>query len=177
MGFKVRTEHSSSWWRSQHLPQQQLLGFGAVLLLIWDSLKSRSPRLCFWTLTILLFKRERTQRETDHAKVVFLSLAVSAQAFKLDISPQDKTMAQIGDILSLTCSTTGCETPSFSWRTQMDSPLHGRVRTEGSKSVLIMDAVSFENEHSYLCTATCGSKKLERGIQVDVYCKFYLDVA
>ncbi|XP_027251378.1 vascular cell adhesion protein 1 isoform X3 [Cricetulus griseus] len=103
------------------------------------------------------------------ASTVLWILFAASQAFKLDISPQDKTMAQIGDILSLTCSTTGCETPSFSWRTQMDSPLHGRVRTEGSKSVLIMDAVSFENEHSYLCTATCGSKKLERGIQVDVY--------
>lgn len=71
--------------------------------------------------------------------------------------------------MSLTCSTTGCESPSFSWRTQIDSPLNGKVRTEGTKSILTMDPVSFENEHSYLCTATCGPEKLERGIQVDIY--------
>lgn len=80
-------------------------------------------------------------------------------------------VAQIGDSVSLTCTTTGCESPSFSWRTQIDSPLNGKVKTEGSKSILTMDPVSFENEHAYLCTATCGSGKLERGIQVDVYCK------
>lgn len=103
------------------------------------------------------------------ALTVLWILFAASQAFKLDISPQDKTIAHIGDYLSLTCNTTGCESPSFSWRTQIDSPLHGKPRTEGSKSVLIMDAVSFDNEHSYLCTATCGSEKRERGIQVDVY--------
>ncbi|CAH6789132.1 Vcam1 [Phodopus roborovskii] len=103
------------------------------------------------------------------ASMVLWILFAASQAFKLDISPQDKMIAQIGDSLSLTCNTTGCESPSFSWRTQIDSPLHGRTKIEGSKSVLIMDAVSSENEHSYLCTATCGSQKLEREIQVNVY--------
>lgn len=100
--------------------------------------------------------------------VLWILFAVS-QAFKIEISPEYKTLAQIGDSMLLTCSTTGCESPSFSWRTQIDSPLNGKVKTEGAKSVLTMDPVSFENEHSYLCTATCNSGKLERGIQVDIY--------
>ncbi|XP_055484284.1 vascular cell adhesion protein 1 isoform X2 [Psammomys obesus] len=96
-------------------------------------------------------------------------LFAASQAFKVEISPEYRTIAQLGDSMSLTCSTTGCESPSFSWRTQIDSPLNGKVRTEGTKSILTMDPVSFENEHSYLCTAACGSEKLERGIQVDIY--------
>ncbi|XP_028613189.1 vascular cell adhesion protein 1 [Grammomys surdaster] len=100
--------------------------------------------------------------------VLWILFAVS-QAFKIEVSPEHRTIAQIGDSMSLTCSTTGCEPPSFSWRTQIDSPLNGKVRTEGAKSILTMDPVSFENEHSYLCTATCGTGKLERGIRVDIY--------
>nr|BAE37132.1 unnamed protein product [Mus musculus] len=100
--------------------------------------------------------------------VLWILFAVS-QAFKIEISPEYKTIAQIGDSMALTCSTTGCESPLFSWRTQIDSPLNAKVRTEGSKSVLTMEPVSFENEHSYLCTATCGSGKLERSIHVDIY--------
>ncbi|XP_052035348.1 vascular cell adhesion protein 1 [Apodemus sylvaticus] len=103
------------------------------------------------------------------ASTVLWILFAASQAFKIEISPEYRTIAQIGDSMSLTCSTTGCEAPSFSWRTQIDSPLSGKVKTEGAKSVLTMDPVSFENEHSYLCTATCGSGKLERGIQVDIY--------
>lgn len=93
----------------------------------------------------------------------------ATQAFKIETSPEFRTLAQIGDSVSLTCSTTGCESPSFSWRTQIDSPLSAKVRHEGTKSTLTMDPVSFENEHSYLCTATCGSRKLEKEIQVDIY--------
>ncbi|XP_034357208.1 vascular cell adhesion protein 1 [Arvicanthis niloticus] len=96
-------------------------------------------------------------------------LFAASQAFKIEISPEYRTIAQIGDSMSLTCSTTDCESPLFSWRTQIDSPLNGKVKTEGAKSILTMDPVSFENEHSYLCTATCGSGKLERGIRVDIY--------
>ncbi|XP_031231116.1 vascular cell adhesion protein 1 [Mastomys coucha] len=103
------------------------------------------------------------------ASLVLGILFAVSQAFKVEISPEHSTIAQIGDSMALTCSTTGCESPSFSWRTQIDSPLNGKVRTEGAKSILTMDPVSFENEHSYLCTATCGSGKLERGIQVDIY--------
>lgn len=73
----------------------------------------------------------------------------------------------------LTCGVTGCESPSFSWRTQIDSPLSGQVKTEGSKSMLTLSPVSFENEHSYLCTVTCGRKKLEKRISVDLYCKCF----
>uniref|UniRef100_A0A8C8W522 Vascular cell adhesion molecule 1 n=1 Tax=Peromyscus maniculatus bairdii TaxID=230844 RepID=A0A8C8W522_PERMB len=103
------------------------------------------------------------------ASAVLWILFAASQAFNLEISPEYRMVAQIGDSVSLTCTTTGCESPSFSWRTQIDSPLNGKVKTEGSKSILTMDPVSFENEHAYLCTATCGSGKLERGIQVDVY--------
>ncbi|KAM5256377.1 vascular cell adhesion protein 1 [Ctenodactylus gundi] len=104
---------------------------------------------------------------------VFFSLslffAFAAQAFEIEISPEFRTLAQIGDSVSLTCSSTGCESPSFSWRTQIDSPLNGKVRNEATTSTLTMDPVSFGNEHSYLCTAICGARKMEKGIQVDIY--------
>lgn len=103
------------------------------------------------------------------ASAVLWIVFTASQAFKMEISPEDRIFAQIGDSVSLTCSTTGCESPSFSWRTQIDSPLNGKVRNEGTKSTLTMDPVSFGNEHSYLCTATCGSGKLEKGIQVEIY--------
>lgn len=105
-------------------------------------------------------------------KVCFPFFVFTAQAFKIEIFPESKIVAQIGDSVSLTCSTTGCEPPSFSWRTQIDSPLNGKVRNEGANSTLIMDPISFENEHSYLCTATCGSRKLEKGNQVEIYCEY-----
>ncbi|XP_022352845.1 vascular cell adhesion protein 1 isoform X3 [Enhydra lutris kenyoni] len=102
------------------------------------------------------------------SNVLWMVFAVS-QAFKMEIFPEHRVIAQIGDVISLTCSTTGCEPPSFSWRTQIDSPLNGKVRNEGNSSTLTMDPVSFNNEHAYVCTATCGSKKLEKGIQVEIY--------
>lgn len=91
----------------------------------------------------------------------------------MEIFPEHRVIAQIGDVISLTCRTTGCEPPSFSWRTQIDSPLNGKVRNEGNNSTLTMDPVSFNNEHAYVCTATCGSKKLEKGIQVEIYCEYF----
>ncbi|XP_066209011.1 vascular cell adhesion protein 1 [Saccopteryx leptura] len=93
-------------------------------------------------------------------------------AFKLEMVPEDRVVAQIGSSVSLTCSTRGCESPAFSWRTLTDSPLNGRVRSEGTSSTLTMDPVSFENEHSYLCTATCRSEKVEKAekrIEVHIY--------
>ncbi|XP_036199966.1 vascular cell adhesion protein 1 isoform X2 [Myotis myotis] len=93
----------------------------------------------------------------------------ASQAFKIEISPGSPVMAQIGASVSLTCRASGCEAPAFSWRTQIDSPLNGKVRSAGSTSTLTMDPVSFENEHSYLCTATCGVRKAERSIEVQVY--------
>uniref|UniRef100_A0A8C0DQX7 Ig-like domain-containing protein n=1 Tax=Balaenoptera musculus TaxID=9771 RepID=A0A8C0DQX7_BALMU len=92
-----------------------------------------------------------------------------AQAFKINIFPESKIIAQIGDSISLTCSTTGCESPSFSWRTQIDSPLNGKVRNEGTESTLTMDPVSLGNEHYYLCTVICEFQKLEEGILVEIY--------
>ncbi|XP_011847926.1 PREDICTED: vascular cell adhesion protein 1 isoform X4 [Mandrillus leucophaeus] len=102
------------------------------------------------------------------SNILWIMFAAS-QAFKIETTPESKSLAQIGDSVSLTCSTTGCESPSFSWRTQIDSPLNGKVRNEGTTSTLTMNPVSFGNEHSYLCTATCGSRKLEKGIQVEIY--------
>ncbi|XP_037682462.1 vascular cell adhesion protein 1 [Choloepus didactylus] len=98
-----------------------------------------------------------------------LWMVLAAQDFKVEISPESRIVTQIGDSVSLTCSTMGCDAPSFSWRTQIDSPLNGKVRSEGTKSTLTMSPVSFENEHSYLCTATCNSRPLEKGIQVEIY--------
>lgn len=109
----------------------------------------------------------------DEPGQVCLPLASTAQAFKIEISPDAPVMAAIGTSVSLTCRARGCDAPvAFSWRTQIDSPLNGKVQSDGSMSKLTMDPVSFENEHSYLCTATCGSRKAERGIQVHVYCEY-----
>ena len=91
--------------------------------------------------------------------------------FTVEISPGPQIAAQVGDSVVLTCDVRDCESPSFSWRTQIDSPLNGKVRREGSKSTLTLSPVSFENEHFYLCTVICGQKKLEKGIQVELYCK------
>ncbi|XP_012371420.1 vascular cell adhesion protein 1 [Octodon degus] len=101
-------------------------------------------------------------------KILWTVFAVS-QAFRIETSPESRTLAQIGDSVSLTCSSMDCEAPSFSWRTQIDSPLNAKVRTEGARSTLTMDPVGFENEHSYLCTATCGPQKQEKGVRVDIY--------
>lgn len=100
--------------------------------------------------------------------LLWMVFAVS-QAFKIEISPGSPVMAQIGASVSLMCRAMDCEAPAFSWRTQIDSPLNGKVQSVGSMSTLTMDPVSFENEHSYLCTATCGVRKAERSIDVQVY--------
>uniref|UniRef100_A0A2I2YX82 Vascular cell adhesion protein 1 n=1 Tax=Gorilla gorilla gorilla TaxID=9595 RepID=A0A2I2YX82_GORGO len=102
------------------------------------------------------------------SNILWIMFAAS-QAFKIETTPESRYLAQIGDSVSLTCSTTGCESPFFSWRTQIDSPLNGKVTNEGTTSTLTMNPVSFGNEHSYLCTATCESRKLEKGIQVEIY--------
>ncbi|XP_010587810.2 vascular cell adhesion protein 1 [Loxodonta africana] len=102
------------------------------------------------------------------SNLLWLVFAAS-QAFKVEISPEAKIFAQIGDSVSLTCSTTGCDFPIFSWRSQIDSPLNGKVKSEGNKSTLTMDPVSFDNECSYLCTAICGDEKLEKENQVEIY--------
>ena len=96
--------------------------------------------------------------------------------FTVEISPGPQIAAQIGHSVVLTCDVRDCESPSFSWRTQIDSPLNGKVRSQGSKSTLTLSPVSVENEHFYLCTVMCGQKKLEKGIQVKPYCKWFSEL-
>ncbi|KAM9003467.1 vascular cell adhesion protein 1 isoform X2 [Sarcophilus harrisii] len=87
----------------------------------------------------------------------------------MEISPGPKIDAQIGDSLVLTCTTMGCDAPLFSWKTLIDSPLLGQVYSEGNKSTLIMNSIGLENEHFYVCTASCGDKKVEKVVQVKLY--------
>uniref|UniRef100_A0A2R8ZFE6 Vascular cell adhesion protein 1 n=1 Tax=Pan paniscus TaxID=9597 RepID=A0A2R8ZFE6_PANPA len=108
-------------------------------------------------------------RKESYVLFILFSTCVPEKPFTVEISPGPRIAAQIGDSVMLTCSVMGCESPSFSWRTQIDSPLSGKVRSEGTNSTLTLSPVSFENEHSYLCTVTCGHKKLEKGIQVELY--------
>ncbi|TKC35134.1 hypothetical protein EI555_018841 [Monodon monoceros] len=98
-----------------------------------------------------------------------VKLIVQEKMFTVEISPGSQIAAQIGNSVVLTCDVMCCESPSFSWRTHIDSPLNGKVRSKGSKSTLILSPVRFENKHFYLCTVTCGHKKLEKVIQVALY--------
>lgn len=47
------------------------------------------------------------------------------------------------------------------------------MRRAGATSTLTLSPVSFENENSYLCSVTCARRKLEKEIQVEVYCKCF----
>lgn len=91
----------------------------------------------------------------------------------MDISPGHQVATQIGDSVVLRCSVTGCETPSFSWRTQRDSPLNGIVSSDRTESTVTLTSVSLENEDHYLCTVTCGRRKMEKEVQMKVYCKCF----
>ncbi|XP_009948813.1 PREDICTED: vascular cell adhesion protein 1, partial [Leptosomus discolor] len=92
------------------------------------------------------------------------------KAFEMEIIPANRIVAQIGQTLILTCNSTGCVAPSFSWRTQMDSPLGGTVNNHRTYSTLTMNPVSVVNSHSYVCTVSCGEKeKKEKSIKVDIY--------
>ncbi|NXR21436.1 VCAM1 protein, partial [Cinclus mexicanus] len=92
------------------------------------------------------------------------------KAFEMKIIPAERIMAQIGDTLILTCNTTGCASPSFSWRTQMDSPLGGKVSSYRTHSTLTMNPVSIVNSHSYLCTVMCDDReKKEKSVKVELY--------
>ncbi|XP_051481268.1 vascular cell adhesion protein 1 isoform X2 [Apus apus] len=88
----------------------------------------------------------------------------------MEIIPANRIIAQIGEKLILTCNTTGCASPSFSWRTQMDNPLGGTVYNHRTYSTLTMNPVSIVNSHDYLCTVFCGEKdKKEKSIKVELY--------
>uniref|UniRef100_A0A8B9DG49 Ig-like domain-containing protein n=1 Tax=Anser cygnoides TaxID=8845 RepID=A0A8B9DG49_ANSCY len=92
------------------------------------------------------------------------------KAFEMEIIPANRVVVQIGEMLVLTCNTTGCASPSFSWRTQMDHPLGGTVNNYRTYSTLTMNPVSVENSHDYLCTVFCGGKeKKEKSIKVELY--------
>ncbi|NXU41738.1 VCAM1 protein, partial [Drymodes brunneopygia] len=92
------------------------------------------------------------------------------KAFEMEIIPAERIVAQIGDTLTLTCNATGCASLSFSWRTQMDSPLGGKVSNHRTYSTLTMNPVSVVNSHSYLCTVLCDEKeKKEKSVEVELY--------
>ncbi|NXL76414.1 VCAM1 protein, partial [Leptocoma aspasia] len=92
------------------------------------------------------------------------------KAFEMEIIPAERIVAQIGGTLILTCNTTGCASPSFSWRTQMDSPLGGKVSNHRTYSTLTMNPVSIVNSHSYLCTVICDEReKKEKSVKVELY--------
>uniref|UniRef100_A0A670Y6G9 Ig-like domain-containing protein n=1 Tax=Pseudonaja textilis TaxID=8673 RepID=A0A670Y6G9_PSETE len=82
-----------------------------------------------------------------------------------------RVVAQIGHKLALSCRTTDCESPYFSWRTQLDYPLGGKLSHQGKSSVLTIQSVGFQHEHQYLCTAVCkqGEPSKEKAVMVDIY--------
>ncbi|NXJ81574.1 VCAM1 protein, partial [Trogon melanurus] len=106
----------------------------------------------------------------ENAAELVYFLIVIVKAFEMEIIPARRIVAQIGETLVLTCNTTGCASPSFSWRTQIDSPLGGTVDKQRTYSTLTMNPVSIVNSHSYLCTVFCGEKeKKEKSVKVELY--------
>ncbi|XP_074893655.1 vascular cell adhesion protein 1 isoform X5 [Buteo buteo] len=107
---------------------------------------------------------------TSRAVLLILYVFMTVKAFEMEIIPANRIVAQIGETLILTCNTTGCASPSFSWRTQMDNPLGGTVNNHRTYSTLTMNPVSIVNSHDYLCTVFCGEKeKKEKSIKVELY--------
>ncbi|XP_056211281.1 vascular cell adhesion protein 1 [Falco biarmicus] len=107
---------------------------------------------------------------TSQAVLIILYVLMAVKAFEMEIIPANRIVAQIGETLILTCNTTDCASPSFSWRTQMDSPLGGTVNNHRTYSTLTMNPVSIVNSHDYLCTVFCGEKeKKEKSITVELY--------
>ncbi|KAM9239075.1 vascular cell adhesion protein 1 [Leptosomus discolor] len=107
---------------------------------------------------------------TSQAVLIIFYVLMTVKAFEMEIIPANRIVAQIGQTLILTCNSTGCVAPSFSWRTQMDSPLGGTVNNHRTYSTLTMNPVSVVNSHSYVCTVSCGEKeKKEKSIKVDIY--------
>ncbi|KFP23129.1 Vascular cell adhesion protein 1, partial [Egretta garzetta] len=97
-------------------------------------------------------------------------LPVTVKAFETELIPADRIAAQIGKTVILTCNSTGCASPRFSWRTQMDSPLGGTVNNYGTYSTLTMNPVSILNSHAYLCTVFCAKEeKKEKTVKVELY--------
>ncbi|KAM6168636.1 vascular cell adhesion protein 1 isoform 2-T2 [Erethizon dorsatum] len=134
----------------------QLLSGNATLTLIAMKMEDSGIYVCEG---VNLIGRHRKEVE----------LIVQEKPFTVDFSPGHQIAAQVGDSVVLTCSVTGCDSPRFSWRTQRDSPLSGMVRSERTESTVTLSSVSFENEDHYLCTVTCGRRKVEKEIQVKLY--------
>ncbi|KAM7014302.1 vascular cell adhesion protein 1 [Passerculus sandwichensis] len=106
----------------------------------------------------------------SQAVLLILCVLRTVKAFEMEIIPAERIVAQIGGTLILTCNTTGCASPSFSWRTLMDSPLGGKVRNHRTYSTLTMNPVGVVNSHSYLCTVICGERgKKEKSVKVELY--------
>ncbi|XP_005422158.1 vascular cell adhesion protein 1 [Geospiza fortis] len=105
----------------------------------------------------------------SHAVLLILCVLRTVKAFEMEIIPAERIVAQIGGTLILTCNTTGCASPSFSWRTQMDSPLGGKVSNHRTYSTLTMNPVGIANSHSYLCTVICERGKKEKSVKVELY--------
>ncbi|KAM9008276.1 vascular cell adhesion protein 1 isoform 2-T2 [Ara ararauna] len=107
---------------------------------------------------------------TSQAVLVILYGFMTVKAFEMEIIPANRIVKQVGETLRLTCNTTGCASPSFSWRTQMDNPLGGTVNNYRTYSTLTMNPVSTVNSHDYLCTVFCGEKeKKEKSVKVEIY--------
>ncbi|XP_069718278.1 vascular cell adhesion protein 1 isoform X2 [Phaenicophaeus curvirostris] len=107
---------------------------------------------------------------TCQAMLIIFCVFMTVQAFEMEIIPANRIVAQIGETLILTCNTTGCASPRFSWRTQMDNPLGGTVNNHGTYSTLTMNPVSVVNAHEYLCTVFCDVKgKKEKSTKVELY--------
>ncbi|XP_054494431.2 vascular cell adhesion protein 1 isoform X2 [Agelaius phoeniceus] len=104
------------------------------------------------------------------AVLLILCILRTVKGFEMEIIPAERIVAQIGSTLILTCNTTGCASPRFSWRTQMDSPLGGKVSNHRTYSTLTMNPVGIVNSHSYLCTVICGERgKKEKSVKVELY--------
>ncbi|XP_060629991.2 vascular cell adhesion protein 1 [Anolis sagrei] len=104
------------------------------------------------------------------ASLVFLLAFQTAMTFEImDIASGHNIAAQIGARLVLHCCTTGCKSPDFSWRTQLDNPLGGTMSRQGSNSSLTLASVGFEHEQNYVCNAICGKERKERRVQIDIY--------
>uniref|UniRef100_A0A8B9M9B9 Vascular cell adhesion molecule 1 n=1 Tax=Accipiter nisus TaxID=211598 RepID=A0A8B9M9B9_9AVES len=114
--------------------------------------------------------RRNGKIKVENAAEFMYVLPIVVKAFEMEIIPANRIVAQIGETLILTCNTTGCASPSFSWRTQMDNPLGGIVNNHRTYSTLTMNPVSIVNSHDYLCTVFCGEKeKKEKSIKVELY--------
>ncbi|XP_009871077.1 PREDICTED: vascular cell adhesion protein 1 [Apaloderma vittatum] len=114
--------------------------------------------------------RRNGKVNVENAAELVYFLIIIVKAFEMEIVPARRIVAQIGETLVLTCNTTGCASPSFSWRTQIDSPLGGTVDKQRTYSTLTMNPVSIVNSHSYLCTVFCGEKeKKEKSVKVELY--------